>query len=94
MEYFERTKKLSNILFGICGLFLLTTIILFSSSNFTEIIKYNFTNDLRGSLFTVLCFMISILLLVTGIALRTLTKDANEELKSIAQQIRNIEDGR
>ncbi|HEY8363238.1 MAG TPA: hypothetical protein VIK77_10195 [Tissierellaceae bacterium] len=92
MPYFQRTKKLSNILFGMFGVFLLISIIGFFRSKYYEILIYNFTNDIRGSIFTVICFVFSLLLLILAIALRCIAKDAEEDLAMMWEQIMNLED--
>lgn len=57
--------------------FFIMTIITFFNSQFSEILAYNFTNDLRGSILTVF-LMIAIILLVAGIAMRAICKDAKK----------------
>ncbi|KAA1191111.1 hypothetical protein MKY19_11490 [Paenibacillus sp. FSL R5-0744] len=88
MSYFERVNKISNILFCVFGLFFILTIIFFSTSSFSEILRYNFTNDLRGAMITVICFMISLFSLVLGITLKCLVKDSDETIQLIATRIK------
>lgn len=87
MLYFERTNKISNFCFVCFALFFILMVILFMSSHFSEIIKYNFTNDLRGSIYTVICFMISMISLILGIILKVITREVNEEMKLLEKRL-------
>lgn len=53
MPYFDRTRKCSIVFLSLSALFFIMTIITFFNSQFSEILAYNFTNDLRGSILTV-----------------------------------------
>lgn len=83
MPYFERTKKFSNLLFGMWGIFLILSITGFFN---------NLTKDIRDSIFTVVCFVLSLFLLVMAIALRYIAIDAKEEFTNIAEQMRDLRD--
>jgi len=87
MLYFERTNKISNLCFVIFALFFIMMLIFFISSNFSEIIKYNYTNDIRGTIYTVICLFISIVSLFLGIILKVITRDANEEMKLLEKRL-------
>jgi len=88
MIFFEKTNKLSNYLFVIFILFFILSIIFFASSQFTEILSYNFTNDLRGTVWMIICFMISIASLITGGSLKYLIKEANDEMKLLEDRMK------
>jgi uncharacterized membrane protein len=87
MPYFEKTKKLSIILFILCGFFALLTIIGFGKSYSVDILRYNYTNDIRGTIFTVISFVFSVFSLLVGIALRYIAIDAKEDLGLINEKI-------
>lgn len=86
MLYFERVNKVANIFFVF---FLIITIVTFLNSNFSEIIKYNFTNDLRGTIYTLISFLFSIFSLVIRIILKYIVRDATEEFKILEKRINN-----
>ncbi len=88
MIFFEKTNKLSNYLFVNFILFFILSIIFFASSQFTEILSYNFTNDLRGTVWMIICFMISIASLITGGSLKYLIKEANDEMKLLEDRMK------
>lgn len=87
MLYFERTNKMANLCFVCFALFFILMVILFMSSHFSEIIKYNFTNDLRGAIYTAICFMISMVSLILGIILKVITREVNEEMKLLEKRL-------
>ena len=86
MLYFERVNKVANIFFVF---FLIITIVTFLNSNISEIIKYNFTNDLRGTIYTLISFLFSIFSLVIRIILKYIVRDATEEFKILEKRINN-----
>lgn len=88
MIFFEKTNKLSNFFMIIFVLFLALTVIFFASSQFTEVISYNFTNDLRGTVWMLVCFMISVSSLIAGVSLKYLIKEANEEIHLLEERIK------
>ncbi|BBI33548.1 hypothetical protein [Cohnella abietis] len=88
LSSYERTKNLSIIFFVSGGLFLLLTVIFFNSSSFKEVFYYNFTNDLRGSFFTLFSFIISIVSFLLGIVLRRIAKEGEEEIILIEARIK------
>lgn len=90
MPYFEKTKKLSDILFGMWGIFLLLSIIGFFRCMYYEILFYNLTNDIRGSIFTVVCFVLSLFFLIMTIALSCIIEDVKKELTYISEQVRDM----
>ncbi|WP_054028772.1 hypothetical protein [Bacillus sp. FJAT-28004] len=90
MFFFERVRKLSNVCIVIFVLFFILMIVSFSNSNFYEILQHNFTNDLRGTIFTLISFIISILSLALGITLKYIVKDANEEIKLLEDRTKKI----
>lgn len=90
MPYFDRTRKCSIVFLSLSALFFIMTIITFFNSQFSEILAYNFTNDLRGSILTVF-LMIAIILLVAGIAMRAICKDAKEDFHRIDKLISELE---
>ncbi|WP_098747492.1 hypothetical protein [Paenibacillus sp. EZ-K15] len=67
MPYFDRTRKCSIVFLSLSALFFIMTIITFFNSQFSEILAYNFTNDIRGSILTVIFLMLAIVLLLAGI---------------------------
>ncbi|BBH19215.1 hypothetical protein Back11_05600 [Paenibacillus baekrokdamisoli] len=86
MLFFERVRKLSNVCIVIFVLFFILMIVSFSNSKFSEILQHNFTNDLRGTIFTLISFIISIFSLTLGISLKYIVKDANEEIKLLEER--------
>ncbi|MFE0556989.1 hypothetical protein MKY48_22920 [Paenibacillus sp. FSL W8-0187] len=91
MPYFDRTRKCSIVFLTLSAFFFIVTVITFFNSEFPEILAYNFTNDLRGSLLTVIFLLISIILLVVGIAMRAMFKDAKEDFYRIDKLLRDLE---
>lgn len=91
MPYFDRTRKCSIVFLSLSALFFIMTIITFFNSQFSEILAYNFTNDLRGSILTVIFLLIAIILLVAGIAMRAICKDAKEDFHRIDKLISELE---
>lgn len=51
--------------------------------------QHNFVNDLRGTLFTVLFFIISFFSIVIAIVLKCIVKEVNDELTMLAERIKN-----
>ncbi len=88
MIFFEKTNKLSNVLFCIFILFLILTVVFFASSQFTEVLSHNFTNDLRGTIWMLVCLMISISSLVAGVSLKYLIKEANNEIQILEDRMK------
>lgn len=91
MPYFDRTRKCSIVFLSLSALFFIITVITFLNSQFSEILAHNFTNDLRGSVLTVIFLLISIVLLVAGIAMRAIFKDAKEDLHRIDKLMSELE---
>ncbi|OAB38592.1 hypothetical protein PMSD_06130 [Paenibacillus macquariensis subsp. defensor] len=87
MLFFEKTNKISNFFIVLFVLFLVLTIIFFASSQFTEVLSYNFTNDLRGTVWMLVCFIISVTSLVAGVSLKYLIKEANEEIRLLEERM-------
>ncbi|MCH1640138.1 hypothetical protein MJ257_08470 [Paenibacillus timonensis] len=87
MLFFEKTNKLSNVLLTLFVLFLILSLI-FASSQFTEVLSYNFTNDLRGTVWMIVCFVISVSSLIAGVALKVMKKEANYEMKRLEERMR------
>ncbi len=88
MIFFEKTNKLSNLFIFLFVLFSVLTLIFFASSQFTEVLSYNFTNDLRGTIWMLICFFISFSSLVAGVSLKFLIKEANEEIQILEERMR------
>ncbi|THF75705.1 hypothetical protein [Cohnella fermenti] len=88
MIFFEKTNKLSNILFVLFALFLILTIVFFARSQFTEVLFDNFTNDLRGTVWMLVCLMIAIASLIAGISLKCLVRETNEELRMLEDRMK------
>lgn len=88
MIFFEKTNKLSNFFFCIFVLFLILTVVFFASSQFTEVLSYNFTNDLRGTIWMLVCFVISISSLLAGVSLKYLIKEANNEIQLLENRMK------
>ncbi|MGG4103097.1 hypothetical protein AAXB25_04140 [Paenibacillus lautus] len=91
MPYFDRTRKCSIVFLSLSALLFIMTVITFFNSHFSEILAHNFTNDLRGSILTVIFLLISIILLVAGIAMRAIFKDAEEDFRRIDKLISELE---
>ncbi len=89
MPYFERAKKLSIWLILIGVVFFFLGIIFFSTSNFNELIDYDIKDKLLGKLITIFSFLVSIFLILLGIILKIIAKDAREDLLVIENRIRN-----
>ncbi len=88
MIFFEKTNRLSNFFLVLFMLFLILTIIFFASSQFTEVLSYNFTNDLRGTVWMLVCFMISISSFIAGVSLKYLIKEANVEIQLLEERMK------
>ncbi|GGH27593.1 hypothetical protein GCM10008013_29160 [Paenibacillus segetis] len=88
MIFFEKTNKMSNFFLVLFVLFLVLTLILFASSQFTEVLSYNFTNDLRGTVWMLISFMISVSSLFVGVSLKYLIKEANHEIHLLEERIK------
>ncbi|MNW57811.1 hypothetical protein D3C74_356410 [compost metagenome] len=88
MLFFEKTSKLSNFLLTLFVLFLILAFIFLASSQFTEVLSYNFTNDLRGTVWMIVCFGISISSFIAGVALKVMIKEANDEMKRLEERMR------
>lgn len=93
MTYFDRTRKCSIVFFSLSAFFFFATVIAFMTSQFSEILAYNFTNDLRGSILTIMFLLISIFLLAGGIAMRAIHIDATEDLYRFDKLMRELEKG-
>ncbi|EES72914.1 hypothetical protein POTG_02321 [Paenibacillus sp. oral taxon 786 str. D14] len=89
MPYFERAKKLSIWLILVGVVFFFLGIIFFSTSNFNELIDYDIKDKLLGKLITIFSFLVSIFLILLGIILKIIAKDAREDLLVIENRIRN-----
>lgn len=87
MLFFEKTNKISNFFIVLFVLFLVLTIIFFASSQFTEVLFYNYTNDLRGTFWMLVCFIISVTSLVAGVSLKYMIKEANEEILLLEERM-------
>lgn len=88
MIFFEKTNKLSNYFFIVFVLFLILTIVFFASSQFTEVLSYNFTKDLRGTVWMLVCFTISFSSLIAGLSLKYLIREDNFEIKLLEERMR------
>ncbi|CAM3534390.1 hypothetical protein [Marinicrinis lubricantis] len=91
MIYFEKLNRLANWCFAATGLLFVMTIIFFATSQFSEIMEYNFTNDMRGSFFTVVFFVLSVFCLFLGIVLKCLVNEANGEMQLIEARLSQLE---
>ncbi|CAM4480439.1 hypothetical protein U9M73_12955 [Paenibacillus phoenicis] len=89
MPYFERAKKPSIWLILVGVVFFFLGIIFFSTSNFNELIDYDIKDKLLGKLITIFSFLVSIFLILLGIILKIIAKDAREDLLVIENRIRN-----
>ncbi len=89
MLYFNTISRISTILIINCIVFFILTIVFFLSSSFPEILKHNFTNDVRGTIFTVIALLISIFSLSLGIVLKYIARDANFEIKLLEQRLKD-----
>ncbi|MCT8136681.1 hypothetical protein H1D32_02305 [Anaerobacillus sp. CMMVII] len=81
MPYFERILKLSKQLFGLAGFLFILTFVSFIRSNFDEVLIYNYTNDIWGTIMTVSFFLLALVSIVLGIALRYVAQDVRDYLK-------------
>lgn len=92
MPYLDRTKRIANILLFLWGLLFLLSVIRFLYGGlFYEMIVFNYTNNIRGLIFAIVCLILSIFFLVLAIALRCLVKDAKDDLALLTERIRNME---
>ncbi|MEF2247130.1 MULTISPECIES: hypothetical protein [unclassified Paenibacillus] len=89
MIHLEKTNRLANWFIAIGVLFALFTFFSFLNGGFFEVMQYNFVNDLRGTLFTVLFFIISFFSIVIAIVLKCIVKEVNDELTMLAERIKN-----
>lgn len=88
MIFFEKTNKLSNFFITLFVLSFILAIIFFASSQFTEVLSYNFTNDLRGTVWMIVCFGISVSSFIAGVSLKCLVKEANDEIKRLEDRMK------
>lgn len=89
MIFFEKTNKLSNFFITLFVLSFILAIIFFASSQFTEVLSYNFTNDLRGTVWMIVCFGISVSSFIAGVSLKCLVKEANDEIKRLEDRMKS-----
>lgn len=92
MKYFDRTNKLSNVLLATSAItFIITLLRLFKGSAFKELVEVVSNGEVIGLsiafiiwlIITIMWFMVFILTLLMGTALKFIAKDAKEELDII-----------
>ncbi|RXJ04557.1 hypothetical protein DS745_04010 [Anaerobacillus alkaliphilus] len=83
MPYFERVKKLSNMLFAFAVLGFLITIINFFRYDLLEGLVYNYVGDIRAFVFTVVLFLLTVFGFVLAISLRYIAEDAKEYVERV-----------
>lgn len=94
MPYLERTNRMYKLFFVLSCLSLLMTVIAYSLSNLQEIIRYNIFNSdhFIWAFWTVIFFILSIFFLVLGIVLKKVAQDAEDDMSSMARQIKELRD--
>ncbi|PWV94516.1 hypothetical protein DFQ01_13081 [Paenibacillus cellulosilyticus] len=92
MPYFERSNRMYKVFFTLSSLSLLITVIAYSLSDLQEIIQYNIVNSnhFLWTLWTVVFFVLSIFFLILGIVLRKVAQDAEDDMSSMARQIKEL----
>ncbi len=87
MSYFDRTKKMSNILIG-SGIvaFLISMKLLLADGVLDQIFEFSNGNSVKVGILFSIFFLISIFSLILGISLKCIVKDAKEELDSIKKE--------
>lgn len=85
MKYFDRTRKLSNILIFISVLFLILTLV-FLVLDGDQVLRFSNGNFVRAALYIGVCFTLFMTNLVTAIALKSIAKDAKEELDYLSKK--------
>lgn len=87
MRYFDRTNRLSNILFGASVLLFVVSLgILFKGAVADQIFEFSNGNFVRNGIVFSMFFMMSVFSLVLGIALKCIVRDAKEELDGMARK--------
>jgi len=89
MIHLEKTNRMANWLIAVGVLFALITFFTFINSGFYELMRYNFANDVRGSLLTAIFFIISLFSILTAIILKCIVKEVNEEITMLAERTKS-----
>ncbi len=88
MPYFDKTKKMSNILMGGSAiLFVMAGIVFFGGSVGDQIFEFSNGNYVRGGIVFSICFLLSAFMFIAGIAMKCVAKDAKEELDTIRREL-------
>lgn len=87
MHYFDRTNKLSNILIG-CSIisFVISVVVLIKGSVADQVFEFSNGNYVKSGIIFAIWFLLSIVALIIGIALKYIVKDAKEELDSLKKE--------
>ncbi|MDF2984558.1 MAG: hypothetical protein K0R50_68 [Eubacterium sp.] len=87
MSYFDRTRKMSNILIGISIVaFLISAKLFLADGVVDQIFEFSNGNFVKVGILHSIFFLISLFSLIMGIALKCIVKDAKEELDSIKNE--------
>lgn len=88
MIYLERVNKLANFFFLLFAGFLLITVLMLFNYSLLEMLRYNYSNDLRGVFFTAIFLGLTLMSLIMGIILKILVKDSNDEIRLLEERIK------
>jgi uncharacterized membrane protein len=87
MPYFERTKRLSNILVGISIIsFLVACIVFLQGDVYDQIFPFSNGNYVRNGIIFTIFFLLSVFTLIIGFALKSVVKDAKEEIEAVKRE--------
>jgi hypothetical protein len=83
MRYFNRTNRLSNILLVSSAILLVISLFVLGGGVLDQVFEFSNGNYVRGGIIFTIWFLLSLIALITGIALKCIVKDAKEELDII-----------
>ena len=90
MHYFDRTNRLSNILIGSSVIsFVISVIVLFKGHVIDQVFPYSNGNYVKNGIIFAIWFLLSVLNLLVGIAMKCIVKDTKEELDAIKESFDN-----
>lgn len=89
MIHLEKTNRMANWFIAVGVLFALITFFTFINSGFYELMQYNFANDVRGSLLTVLFFIISLFFILLAFVMKYIVREVNDELTMLGERMKN-----
>ena len=91
MRFFEKWNRIANTYLIAFAVFLVLTTVFFATSGFSDVFSFNFTNDLRGTIFTVVCFLIALFSLLLGLSFKKIRQDAIDEIRQLEYRIIQLE---